>query len=301
MKWIERLKKGLSKTSNIIVSGVSQLFSSGKLDEKEYDRLEEALIMADLGEASLGIVAELKKHRFSANPAQDEVLEALSGIISKKLEGAEAQVICDKDPTVILLCGVNGNGKTTTCGKLGLQFANEGKKVMFIACDTFRAAAVEQLKVWADRAQSGFFAGEENADPASVVFKGIQHAKDNAYDVVLIDTAGRLHNKSNLMDELSKIYKVIGKVEEGAPHYSLLVLDGTTGQNAMMQAEIFSSAIPINGFIINKLDSGAKAGIIIPIYEKLKKPIFSVGVGEQIEDLHAFKIDEYVKALLKGD
>jgi fused signal recognition particle receptor len=198
----------------------------------------------------------------------------------------------------VVVCGVNGNGKTTSVGKLAKKLTSSGKKVLVVGCDTFRAAALEQLEIWSERAGAVFIKSEEKSDPASVAYKAVQHAIEKHYDVVLIDTAGRLHNNTNLMDELAKIERSLNKVLPGAPHDNILVLDATTGQNALLQVESFGKAVKVSGLIINKLDGSAKAGVLLAIADKFKTPIHYIGIGEGIDDLIAFEAEGFAKALL---
>lgn len=297
MSWFNRLKNGLSTTSNKLTGGIHKLIKAKKIDASTLEEFEEVLLQADLGSVAFEISAKLAKCKFISADPSAEIQQEISKILSDKLRGLEGPIELKNAPTILLMCGVNGNGKTTTAGKLALKYRSEGKSVLLAACDTFRAAAIEQLKIWAQRAECDFITGEPNSDPASVAYKAVQKAKAESIDVVIIDTAGRLHNKQNLMDELTKINTVINKLDENAPHYSILVLDATTGQNALAQAEIFSKHVNLSGMIITKLDGTAKAGVLVSIADKFKLPIYSIGVGEKAEDLNRFSSQEFINAL----
>ncbi len=299
MSWLQKLKQGLSKTSNKITASLNTVFIKIKLDQQILDTLEEALIAADLGtKTSNDIIAQLSKHKFNKEVAIDEIKSDLAKIISTILEPATKTININNHPHIILVCGVNGNGKTTTIGKLAAKYVKDGFKVSLAACDTFRAAAISQLRVWADQSKTEFISGPENSDPASIAFKAIESAKVNNTDIVLIDTAGRLHNKTNLMDELSKIVRIIKKQDHTAPHDIILIIDATTGQNAIQQLEIFHKCVNITGLIITKLDGTAKAGIVVSLVRKFNIPIYAVGVGEHIEDLNCFNSVDFAKNLL---
>ena len=301
MSWFKKLKTGLSKSSNSIGEGISSIFTKKKLDADTLEELEDLLIMSDMGASvASSITQELAKEKFNKDIDDSEIKQFLGQKISNILSPVATPLIISQKPQVIMLCGVNGNGKTTTLGKLAAKYQSEGKKVLIAACDTFRAAAVEQLEVWADRSNCTLIKGELNSDPASVAYKAVHKAYDENYDIIMIDTAGRLHNKKNLMDELTKINSVIKKIDETAPHNSILVLDATTGQNALLQAENFTKLIGINGLILTKLDGTAKGGITVAIANKFKLPIHAVGVGESIDDLDQFDPEEFAKALLNN-
>lgn len=266
------------------------------------DELEEILFTADIGvhtsELLLERVTDNLRDKGDGKIAmallKDEVLKILSRCEQKLEIGAEK-------PHVILTIGVNGAGKTTTLGKLAAQLTGEGKKVLLIAGDTFRAAAVEQLDEWATRCGCGIYKNKQGADPSGTIFDGIKYAKDNGYDIALADTAGRLHNKKDLVEELKKIYRVSGKAMQGAPHQVILVLDATNGQNALIQARDFGEAVPFTGIILTKLDGTAKGGVILGICEEFKKPIHYIGIGEMIDDLRPFKAGEFVEALFNDE
>jgi fused signal recognition particle receptor len=299
MSWLQKLKQGLSKTSNKISESLVTVFVKKKLDQETLDELEELLISSDLGvHTSHHIITKLAKHKFNQEVTIDEIKSDLAQILVEILQPANKPINITTKPHVILVCGVNGNGKTTTIGKLAAKFAKDGHLITMAACDTFRAAAISQLKVWADRAKAEFISGPENSDPASIAFKAIDAAKENNSDIVLIDTAGRLHNKTNLMEELSKIVRIIKKQDQDAPHETILVIDATTGQNAISQLETFHKFINITGIIITKLDGTAKAGIVVSLVQKFKIPIYAIGVGEHLDDLNEFSPEDFSKGLL---
>lgn len=299
--WFARLKSGLSKSSTQISSGITGIFTKRKLDDETLEELEELLIAADLGvKTAASITALLAKDRFDKEITPEEVRLAVANEVVKVLTPCALPLQLDASlkPQVILVCGVNGNGKTTTIGKLAKRYRQEGKKVMIAACDTFRAAAVEQLAVWAERAGVPLVQGAFQAEPASVAYMACEKALAEGVDVLLIDTAGRLQNKLNLMEELAKIVRVIKKILPEAPHNTLLVLDATTGQNAKSQVEIFTKLVQLTGLIITKLDGSAKGGIVVSLAEQFKLPIHAVGVGEGIEDLRPFEAEAFAKALV---
>ena len=295
-----RLKEGLGKTRNSFNEKIDTVFSVfKKLDDDLYDELEEALIMADIGgQTSCEIVEQLRenvkeKHIKDAEEAKAELKSIITEILSKN----DCELHLDTKPTVILVIGVNGVGKTTTIGKLTSKLKNEGKKVVLGAADTFRAAAADQLEIWAQRNDVPIVRLTEGADPAAVVFDACSSAKSKGADVCICDTAGRLHNKKNLMDELGKIYRVIDRELPDAQKEILLVLDATTGQNAVNQAEEFDKVAKITGIVLTKLDGTAKGGIIVNICKKLGVPVKFVGVGEGIDDLQVFDPEAFAEAL----
>ncbi len=299
MSWFSRLKSGLTKTTTTITEGITKVFTHKTLDQEALDELEESLIRADVGvAASSEIIAALSKDKFNKQITEPEIKEFLANKIEEQLLSYAKHLERDKNLQVILVCGVNGNGKTTTIGKLASKYQEQGKKVLMAACDTFRAAAMDQLKVWSDRVGCEIVVGAENSDPASVAYKALEKAKAENCDVLLVDTAGRLHNKSNLMDELAKIIRVIKKIDESAPHDTVLVLDATTGQNALLQVETFKEIVNISGLILTKLDGTAKGGIIVAIAKKFKLPIHYIGVGETIDDLNEFDPKDFARALV---
>lgn len=294
-----KLKEGLKKTKDGFVGKLEQLINSfTKIDEDFLDELEETLILSDIGaETSMEICDKLRaeiKRTGTTDPA--EVKQMLKSIISEMLTGGN-KLVLESKPSVIMVIGVNGAGKTTTIGKMAANFKNSGKKVIVAAADTFRAAAIDQLNVWTDRAGVEIVKHSEGSDPAAVVFDAISAAKARGADIVLCDTAGRLHNKKNLMEELKKIARVITREVPDASVETLLVLDATTGQNAVNQARLFNESADITGIVLTKLDGTAKGGIIIPIKNELGLPVKLVGVGEQIGDLQEFIPEDYVNAL----
>ena len=299
--WLGRLKSGLGKSSTKLGVGLKQIFIARKLDDEMLEELEDLLIASDFGvKTATAIVQELSKSKYDKEISDDEVREVLASHITQKLKPLTQPltVKADKSPHVILFCGVNGAGKTTTIGKFANQFMKEGKKVMVAAGDTYRAAAVEQLAEWAKRSGCGFIKGKENADPASVAYTALEQAKAENADVLLIDTAGRLQNKSNLMEQLVKVVRVIKKIDETAPHDAVIVLDATTGQNAHSQVKIFSEMIGITGMIITKLDGTARGGVVVGLATEYQLPIHAIGVGESIEDLRAFEAESFAKSLV---
>lgn len=297
----EKLKNGLRKTKEGFMSKVELLMNSfTKIDEDFFDELEETLILSDIGaETSIQICDQLRaavKRTGATDPS--DVKQLLRDIIAEILTGDNGLRL-DTKPSVIMVIGVNGAGKTTTIGKLAANLKAQGKKVLVAAADTFRAAAIDQLNVWTDRAGVDIIKHSEGSDPAAVVFDALTAAKARGADVVLCDTAGRLHNKKNLMEELKKIARVVGREVPDACVETLLVLDATTGQNAVNQAKLFSESAEITGIVLTKLDGTAKGGIIIPIKNELGIPVKLVGVGEKIDDLQPFVPADYVKALFE--
>lgn len=302
---IKKYDEGLEKSRNEFVSKLSMLgIKYTKIDDEYFDELENILIMADIGvNTVMDFMDRLRKRVKSENITDtkylNEVIVDELFIIYVNNESITDKINMASDgPTVILMVGVNGVGKTTTIAKLAYKYKNEGKKVMLIAGDTFRAGAVEQLKIWADRTDSIFY-GKENIDPAGVIYDGLVKAKEENADIVLIDTAGRLHNKVNLMKELEKINKVIGKIILDAPHETLLVIDATTGQNGIMQARAFKEITNITGIVLTKLDGTAKGGIVLAIKEEVNIPVKFVGLGEKMTDLIPFDIENYIYGLFK--
>ncbi len=302
---IKKYDEGLEKSRNEFVSKLSMLgIKYTKIDDEYFDELENILIMADIGvNTVMDFMDRLRKRVKSENITDtkylNEVIVDELFIIYVNNESITDKINMASDgPTVILMVGVNGVGKTTTIAKLAYKYKNEGKKVMLIAGDTFRAGAVEQLKIWADRTDSIFY-GKENIDPAGVIYDGLVKAKEEKADIVLIDTAGRLHNKVNLMKELEKINKVIGKIIPDAPHETLLVIDATTGQNGIMQASSFKEITNITGIVLTKLDGTAKGGIVLAIKEEVNIPVKFVGLGEKMTDLIPFDIENYIYGLFK--
>ena len=302
--WFQKLKTGLFKSSDKITQDVKKIFVNKKLDVQTLNDLEELLIMADLGPASAEkLTAELANEKFDKNIKPDEVRVFLAKKIEETLVEIARPVELDNNqkPNVILVVGVNGTGKTTTIGKLAHQYSGQGKKIIIAACDTFRAAAVEQLEIWAQRANAGFLKGNEGTDPAGLAFDALQKAKAENSDILFIDTAGRVQNKTELMEELAKIIRVIRKIDPTSPHHCLLTLDATTGQNALSQVEIFKQVAEISGLIITKLDGSAKGGVLLSLAEKFNLPVHAIGVGEKIEDLQSFEASDFAKSLMGLD
>lgn len=299
--WLNKLGLGLKKSSARLTDGISGIFTKKKLDSQTLEELEELLISADMGVmTSAKIISSFGSKRQDKDISENEIRQLLAEEIEKIILPCEKALIIDKSqkPFVIMMIGVNGAGKTTTIGKLTQKFKNKGLKVSLIAADTFRAAAVEQLKVWGERSNVRVFAGENGCDSAGLCYDGLAQAIKNNDDIVFIDTAGRLQNKNGLMDELKKINRVIKKIIPSAPHSTILTLDATNGQNALSQVEIFSQAAEVSGLIITKLDGTAKGGILIAIADKHPIPVHYIGIGEGIDDLDEFKASEYAKSLL---
>ncbi len=292
------LEEGLAKTKVGFVSKLKNLFSSGNITPELMEEMEEILYTADMGVKTVAwLLDEIKKNKSSFQSGEDiklflkaKVLETLKGVHRKLPELSEK-------PAVVLMVGVNGAGKTTTIGKLADRFIKEGKKVVFAASDTFRAAAVEQLKIWGEKTSSTVISDKDGADPASVAFNAISSAVSKNADIVFIDTAGRLQNRVNLMEELSKVNRVAGKAKEGAPHETILVIDANNGQNALSQAKEFGESVNVSGIILTKLDGTAKGGVLIGIARELSLPVYMVGVGEGVKDLIDFDPDVFVEAL----
>ncbi len=297
--WWGRLTGGLKRTSSALGTALTDLVSKRKLDAAMVEEIEEALIRADLGVAVAGQVAEaLGQGRYDKAISADEVKAVLAAEVEKILAPvAKPLTIGGAKPFVLLVIGVNGSGKTTTIGKLASKFLAEGRKVMLAAGDTFRAAAIEQLKIWGTRTGAKVIAGEQGADPAGLVFDAVTAAKAEAADVLIVDTAGRLQNRAELMDELQKVVRVIKKVDAGAPHAVLLVLDATVGQNALSQVEVFGKIAGVTGLAMTKLDGTARGGILVAIAQKFALPIHFIGVGEGVDDLQPFEAKEFAKAI----
>ena len=301
MGFFDKLKQGLSKTKTSFEEKINNVFSNfRKVDEELLEELEEALIMSDVGvETSTKIIANLRD-RIKKEKIEDEeaVKQALREEIKKIFDELDNSLHLDTVPSVILVVGVNGVGKTTSIGKIANRLKKDGKKVVVAAADTFRAAAVEQLEIWANRANCEIVKREEGVDPASVVFDAIKTAKEGQADVLICDTAGRLHNKKYLMDELIKIKRVIDKELPNASKEILMVLDATTGQNAISQVKAFKETVDITGLVLTKLDGTAKGGVVIGIANENKMPVKFIGIGEQIDDMEIFSSDDFVKALI---
>lgn len=299
--WLKKLKNGLSKSSDKISGGIKKILKSKKIDESTLLELEELLISSDIGvDISSKIIDELKKSKI-VEPTPNKVKIIIKKKLKEILTSLEKDIELNETLNVILIVGVNGVGKTATIGKLGTKYISEGKKVGMVAGDTFRAAAVEQLKIWSERSKSEFFFAEQASDPAALAYRSVKTAKEKLLDILLIDTAGRLHNKKDLMDELSKIIRVLKKIDESIPTEIVLVLDGNIGQNSIKQAEVFKEICNIDSLVVTKLDGSAKGGAIVPIAEKLKIPISFIGTGEAKEDLTRFNADQFCSALLDID
>jgi len=297
--WWNRLSSGLKKSSASIGGAITGLVTKRRLDAAMLDEIEEALIRADLGIATAARISDvIGQGRYTQNPDAD----TLKGIIADEVEKALIPVavplkIDGAKPFVILVAGVNGSGKTTTIGKLASKFAQDGRKVMLAAGDTFRAAAIEQLKIWGDRVGAKVIAREQGADAAGIAFDAVTAAKADGADVLLIDTAGRLQNRTELMTELEKIIRVMKKVDVSAPHAVLLVLDATVGQNAISQVEAFSKTAGVTGLVMTKLDGTARGGILVAIAEKFEMPVHFIGVGEGVDDLQPFTARDFARAM----
>ncbi len=291
---LEKFKRGLRKTRELV--GLGRLFAGGKKpDEEFYEELEELLIKLDVGvDTAISLVEEIRNKHFKS---LEEVKEYLKGRFKEILKNCRGDLNLEGKPAVVLFVGVNGSGKTTSIGKLAHRLVGKRKRVLIIAADTFRAAAAEQLKTWAERAKADFFGGKEGDDPGAVLYRGLEKAFSEGYDVVLVDTAGRLHTKEHLLREMQKLVKVVKKFDEKQPSEILLVLDATIGQNSINQAKLFASAVKVSGIVLTKLDGTAKGGAVIPICKTLKIPVKLVGVGEGIEDLEPFDPDKFVEAM----
>lgn len=301
MGFFDKLKNGLNKTKTSFDEKINNVFKNfRKVDEDFLDELEEVLIMSDIGmNTSIKIISNLRE-KIKKEKIQDEeeVKQTLREEMQKILDVTDIELHLNTKPSVILVVGVNGVGKTTSIGKMANRLAKNGKKVVVAAADTFRAAAVEQLEIWAKRAGADIVKRDEGVDPASVVYDAIKMTKENGADVLIVDTAGRLHNKKYLMDELNKIQKVINKEMPDADKEVLLVIDGTTGQNAISQVKAFKQETDITGIVLTKLDGTAKGGVVIGIVEENKIPVKFIGVGEQIDDMEIFNSEDFVKAII---
>ena len=296
-----RLKEGLSRSTQKIGDGITAVFKKRRLDEAALEELEDLLISADLGtEAAARVITAFRRTRFGKEVTDEEIKEALADEIAAILAPVAQPFVPDpaKQPHVVLVVGVNGTGKTTTIGKLATQYKEQGKRAVLVAGDTFRAAAVEQLQIWGERVGAPVVAGGGGADPAGLAFDALTRAKAEGADMLLIDTAGRLHNKTALMEELRKIIRVLRKQDETAPHSVLLVLDATTGQNAIQQVRVFKEMVDVTGLIVTKLDGSARGGIVVALAETFQLPVHAVGVGEQAGDLRPFDAGEFARGLV---
>lgn len=297
---LARLKTGLSRSANTLAAGLTGLFTKKKLDAETVAELEEALIRADIGTIrASNIAAAVARGRFDSEISEDELRSVLGGEIAALLKPAEVPFEIDRSrkPFVVLIVGVNGTGKTTTIGKLTRRLTSEGLKVVLAAGDTFRAAAIEQLQIWGTRTGAEVFARGAGADAAGLAFDALVHARASGVDVLIVDTAGRLQNKAGLMAELAKIVRVLKKLDPDAPHSILLVLDATTGQNAISQVEAFKATVPLTGLIMTKLDGTAKGGILVALADRFELPVPYIGVGEGEDDLQTFQAAAFAMAL----
>ena len=300
MGFFDKIKAGLTKTRENLNNTLGNVFAANEIDEDFYDELEETLILADLGASTaVRVVTKLRQRVNNTNiKSVADAKEALKDIMADILNVGDTALDLSTSPSVILVIGVNGVGKTTTIGKIAKQLVDQGKKVTLVAGDTFRAAAADQLEVWAGRSGANIVRQHEGADPASVVFDGIQSAKAKGSDVIIIDTTGRLHNKQNLMNELNKISRIVTRELPNAAREVLLVLDGTTGQNGLIQAKQFKEIAGVTAIAVTKLDGTAKGGIVVAVADALQIPVKFVGVGEQVDDLMPFQAREFVEALI---
>jgi fused signal recognition particle receptor len=296
-----RLKEGLSRSTQKISDSITTVFKKRRLDDAALEELEDLLISADLGtDVAARIIAAFRRTRFGKEVTDEEIKQALAEEIAAILAPVAQPFMPDptRKPHVVLVVGVNGTGKTTTIGKLALQYKEDGKRAVLVAGDTFRAAAVEQLQIWGERVDASVVAGGSAADPAGLAFDALTRARAEGADVLLIDTAGRLHNKAALMEELRKIIRVLRKQDETAPHSVLLVLDATTGQNAIQQVRVFKEMVDVTGLIVTKLDGSARGGIVVALAETFHLPVHAVGVGEQAGDLRPFDAAEFARDLV---
>ena len=301
--FFNRLKEGLSRSTQKLGNNLAVAFVHRRLDEAALEELEELLVAADLGPTVAGrVIDEFRRTRFGNDVTDADVREALSAEIARVLEPVAIPFVPDPalKPHVVLVVGVNGTGKTTTIGKMALHYGRQGLKPVLVAGDTFRAAAVEQLQIWGERVGAPVIAGPPRADAAGLAFEACKRARADGADLLLIDTAGRLHNKGALMEELAKIIRVLRKFDAAAPHSVLLVLDATTGQNALEQVRVFRELVAVTGLVVTKLDGSARGGIVVALAEAFRLPLHAVGVGEQAEDLRPFSAAEFARGLV-GD
>ena len=302
MSFFDKLKEGLAKTKGAFNDKINNVFANfRKVDEELLEELEEALILSDVGPSTAEKIIEDLRTTIKRNKIEDaeEVKAELRKEIEAILNSNDNELKLETKPSVILVVGVNGAGKTTSIGKMAAGFKKEGKKVLVAAADTFRAAAIDQLEVWTNRAEVDILKRPEGSDPASVVFDAAKKAKEENYDILIVDTAGRLHTKKNLMEELNKIQRIIDKELADCSQEILIVLDGTTGQNALIQAKEFSEVTKITGIVLTKLDGTAKGGVVIGICSELNIPVKYIGVGEKIDDLQKFNAEDFIKAILE--
>jgi len=302
--WFGRLKAGLSRSSSRLTDSIGAIFTKRRLDDAALEELEEALIASDIGVAtSAKLTADLAKKRFNKEVSPEEVRQDLADSVTEILEPLARPLApaATNRPHVILVMGVNGTGKTTTIGKLAKLYADQGKTVVLAAGDTFRAAAIEQLQIWGERAGADVVAGKQGADAAGLAYEALQRAQAKDADILLIDTAGRLHNKKELMAELEKILRVVAKLMPNAPHDRVLVLDATTGQNAHAQVETFGQMADVSGLIVTKLDGSARGGVVVGLADRFGLPIHAIGVGESAEDLRPFEAKDFARSLMGLD
>jgi fused signal recognition particle receptor len=302
--FISRLKQGLTRSTQKLSGGITAVFTHRRLDDEALEELEELLIAADLGtEVARKLIAAFRRTRFGKEVTGEEIRQALAEEIAAILQPVARPLELNPAhrPHVVLVVGVNGTGKTTTIGKLAQTYKDQGKRAVMAAGDTFRAAAVEQLQIWGERTGTPVVAGGRNADSAGLAFDALTKAKADGADVLLIDTAGRLHNKAALMDELAKIIRVLRKQDATAPHSVLLVLDATTGQNAVQQVKVFKEMVAVTGLVVTKLDGSARGGIVVALAETFKLPVHAVGVGEQAGDLRPFDANDFARGLVGAE
>jgi len=299
--WLGRLAAGLKRTSSRLSEGIAGIFVKRRLDKETLAELEDLLISADLGPATAAsLVEELGRDRLDKEIGEQEIREILAGSIAKLLEPVAKPLIPDPahKPFVVLVVGVNGSGKTTTIGKLAQFYREAGRRVVLAAGDTFRAAAIEQLKIWGERTGATVVAGEAGADPAGLAYDALVQARAEGADLLLVDTAGRLHKKAHLMDELAKVIRVLRKLDPTAPHECLLVLDATVGQNAHQQVETFGNLVQVSGLVVTKLDGTARGGVLVALAQRFGLPVRAIGVGERADDLRPFEAASFARSLL---
>jgi fused signal recognition particle receptor len=302
--FFNRLKHGLSRSTSRISDTLTTVFKKRRLDDEALEELEDLLISADLGvDAAARVIAAFRRSRFGKEVTDEEIKQTLAEEIAEILMPVAKPLVLDPahKPHVVLVVGVNGTGKTTTIGKLAQHYHDEGRRAVLVAGDTFRAAAVEQLQIWGQRTGAPVIAGGQNADSAGLAFDALTRARSEAADVLLIDTAGRLHNKAALMDELAKMIRVLRKQDASAPHSVLLVLDATTGQNAVQQVKVFKEMVDVTGLVVTKLDGSARGGIVVALAETFGLPVHAVGVGEQAADLRPFDAGEFARGLVGAE